>query len=490
MFIRYNGVDLSNYIKIVKVNRGILPDRENKRYDIVKSSGSSYSHYRYREKIIPVEFLIIDQDLNSLRRLLANLLDVDGPSELIFSDEPHLYWLAVPDGSIDLDEILTLGKGTINFLCPKPWAYSVVEKTISLGSTESTILVKNDGSVPANPKIKINFHSDCGFVGLTSPKGSIQVGNKISADTEAIPKSENLISSTFSGIESNTWGKNVFQPLHINAQASGTVAEDVYGVRTNSFGTWIETKKWHGPVISKDLSVDTLGLNTADNWEVYSEFHFRTLDGNASKAMAMMEFNVFDDAGDYITGVRFGDTLDVYPLTGSLIYVGKNPNELGIEQAVYWDEDRYDYFNGSIYISKMANNFRFVLHNYTTGKILNKTFYNDIIGAKKAKTAAIFMGKFKDNSEFNDMSVTYFKFVKHHTQNIKDVPNIFSDGDELIIDNETGKVTKNGSLYLETLDIGSKFFQVDKGTTGIDFTYSDWLGIKPEVTITIREKFY
>ena len=490
MFIRYNGVDLSNYIKIVKVNRGILPDRENKRYDIVKSSGSSYSHYRYKEKVIPVEFLIIDQDLNSLRRLLAGLLDVDGPSELIFSDEPHLYWLAVPDGSIDLDEILTLGKGTINFLCPKPWAYSVVEKTVSLGSTESTILVKNDGSVPANPKIKINFHSDCGFVGLTSPKGSVQVGNKVSADTVEIPNSEALINSTFNGTTNTTWVKNAVQPLHYNSKASGTLYEDNYGVRTDSFGSWDSSHNWHGPVISKEFAVDSLGLNTADNWEAINHFHFRTLYGNAYPAMAMMEIGILAEDGTKIAVVKFDDAMNIDDTAGLNFYIGANRDIDGKEQAVFWDYQGLDNFNGSIKITKMGNSFTLVVNNLTTGKTLNRTFYNEAIGALKAKSAYIFTGKFQDREAYDDMATTNFKLIKHHTQNTKDVPNIFSAGDELLIDNETGKITKNGSPYLETLDIGSKFFQVDKGITSIGFAYSDWLGIKPEVTITIREKFY
>ena len=490
MNITFNGEDLTQILSAVNVNRGILPERINNTYTIPKRSGVNYKDYRYKEKTIEVEFVVVADDLNLVRRTLAGMLDVAEPAQLIFSDEPNYYWLAIPDNAIDLEEILKVGKGTMRFLCPKPWAFKTGESEFILGAGQSKLTLYNYGTANTNPKFNITFNSDCGFVGVTSPQGIIQVGNKISPDAVAVPSSEKLINTVFSNTGNTAWTKNTVQPLHINAQASGTVAEDANGVRTNSFGSWIESKKWHGPVMSKELATDTLGLNTADNWELYSEFHFRTLDSNAVRALAMMEFGVFDDAGVYLAGVRFTDSLDVDSLVGTSLYVGRNADERGIEQAQLWDEGGYDYFNGSVYLAKMGNSFNFVLHNHTTGKVLNKTFYSEALGAKKAKKATIFMGQFKDTAAYNDMSVTYFKFVKHHTETMQDVPNIFSSGDELVIDNETGKVTLNGVPYLETLDIGSKFFPINQGSTEVGIIFSPWVTTAPTVKATFQERYY
>lgn len=241
--------------------------------------------------------------------------------------------------------------------------------------------------------------------------------------------------------------------------------------------------------MSKALATDTLGLNTADNWELYSEFHFRTLDNNATRAMAMMEFGVFDNTGTYLAGFLFGDTMDVATHAGASLYVGRNPDVSGIEKAQLWDESGYDYFNGSICITKMGNSFKFTVHNKTNGKVLNKTFYNEALGAKKAKTATIFMGRYKDMPVYNDMSVTSFRFTKHHTETMKDVPNIFSNGDKLVIDNETGKVTLNGVPYYSGLDIGSNFFQLKQGATEIGFIHSSW-ATQPTFKTTFQERYY
>lgn len=489
MNITFNGDNLSTYIKATQVDRGIIPERVNRTYTIPKKSGVLYDGYHYKEKTISVEFMIINTNLNAVRRALASMLDVAEPAQLIFGDEPTFYWMAVPDGKVDLEEVLKVGTGRIDFLCLKPWAFKTGDKQFILTPGQSKMTVTNNGSAPTNPKLTVNFSADCGFVGITSPQGIIQLGNKISADTVAVASSEKLINTVFSGTGNTAWTKNTFQPLHINAQASGTVSEDTNGVRTNSFGTWIETKKWHGPVMSKALATDTLGLSTADNWELYSEFHFRTLDGNAVRAMAMMEFGVFDTTGAYLAGLRFGDTMDIDSLVGTSLYVGKNPDLNGIEQAQLWDEGGYDYFNGSISITKMGNSFNFEIYNQTTGKVLNKTFYSEALGAKKAKTATVFMGKFKDVATYNDMAVTYLKFTKHHTEKMKDVPNIFSNGDELIVDNETGKVTLNGVPYFSSLDIGSKFFSINPGTTDIGFVYSSW-ATQPTFKATFQERHY
>ena len=490
MKLNYNGEDLSPFLKIVKVNRGILPERENLRYEIPKLSGSHYSHYRYKEKIIPVEIIIISNDINLVRRALASFLDVKQPEKLIFDDEPDYYWMAVPDGAIDLEEILTLGRGTINFLCPKPWAYKTGESEFLLTPGQNEMTLYNYGTAPTSPKFEIDFTSDCGFVGIVSPKGIIQIGNKISPDTIAVPASEKLILTNFTGTGNTAWNKNLIQPIHINSQASGSVSEDGNGVRARDFGTYLSNKQWHGPVMSKGLATDTLGLNTADNWEIYSEFHFRTLDNNAIRAMAMMEFGVLDENNEYLAGVRFVDVMDIDSLVGILVYVGRNADQSGIERAQVWDESGYDYFNGSIYISKMGNNFNFVIHNWTTGKVFNRTIYNEVLGAKKAKTATIFMGQFKDAAAYNDMSVTHFKFIKHHTEKMQDVPNIFGVGDKLVISNETGKVTLNETPYLDTLDIGSKFFQIEPGSTEIGVIFSSWMSSNPTVKARFRERYY
>jgi predicted phage tail component-like protein len=487
--ITFNGDNLSTYIKATQVNRGIIPERENRTYRIPKKSGVFYDGYTYKEKVITVDFMVVNADLNAVRRALASMLDVEEPAQLVFSDEPTFYWMAVPDGEVNLEEILKVGTGTINFLCPKPWAYKTGESQFILTPGQTKLTVTNNGSAPTSPKFTVNFSADCGFVGITSPQGIIQLGNRISPDTVAVPNSEKLINTVFSATGNTAWVKNTFQPLHINAQASGTVSEDANGVRTNSFGTWLANKQWHGPVMSKALATDTLGLGTADNWELYSEFHFRTLDSNAVRAMAMMEFGVFDDTGAYLAGLRFGDTMDIDSLVGTSLYVGKNPDGNGIEQAQLWDEGGYDYFNGSICITKMGNNFNFEIYNSTTGKVLNKTFYSEALGAKKAKTATVFMGKFKDVAAYNDMAVTYLKFTKHHTQTMKDVPNIFGNGDELIVDNETGKVTLNGVPYFNTLDIGSNFFPLKQGATDIGFIHSSW-ATQPTFKTTFQERYY
>lgn len=489
MNITFDNVDLSQFIKIVSVNRGILPERENSRYDIPKSSGSHYSRYRYKEKIIPVEFIIINSNLNAVRRALAGMLDVAAPAKLVFGDEPTFYWMAVPDGAIDLAETLTLGRGAINFLCPQPWAFSTTVKELSLAPASKIITTVNNGTAPTYPKYKINFSADCGFLGIASPDGIIQLGNKLSVDTVPVPNSEKLIETTFSGTGKSSWSTNINSPIHVNAQSNGTLAEDANGVRPATYGTWLANKQWHGPTLNKPLATDTLGVNTADNWELYSEFHFRTLDSNALSALAMMEFGVLDASSTKLAVIRLDDTLDIASEVNASFYVGANLDANGREQAQLWNGEGYDYFNGSICITKMGNNFNFEIYNSTTGKVLNKTFYSEAIGALKAKSAYVFMGKLKDAPAYNDMSVTYLKLTKHHTETVQDIPNIFSNGDELIIDNEAGIVTLNGKPYLETLDIGSKFFPVNPGSTGIGVVYSSWAS-QPSVIETFTERYY
>ncbi|MED2879474.1 phage tail family protein, partial [Bacillus thuringiensis] len=71
---------------------------------------------------IPVGIIVPDDtDLEMVKEELASWLITDQPVELIFDVEPNRTYLAVVDDSFDLDEFVTLGIGTLTFICPMPY---------------------------------------------------------------------------------------------------------------------------------------------------------------------------------------------------------------------------------------------------------------------------------------------------------------------------------------------------------------------------------
>lgn len=487
MLITFNNEDLSSFIKVVNANRGILPQRTNSINTIQRRNGGFYNGYRYEPKLIPVDFVIVNDDLNAVRRVLASMLDVSEPAKLMFSDEPELYYMAVPDGSIDLDEVLTVGTGTINFLCPNPYAYKVTESEFSLASDKDRFTLYNYGSAPTYPKIKINFTSECGFIGVASPKGAIQVGNPEEDDGFDVPKSESMISEDFS--TTGGWAKNAVQPIHKYAIANGTSKNDKWGVLPDSFGTASGTKHYSGVSLTKGFTTDKLGLTTADNWSLWARMAITG--GDTKQNTGMITVGILDEKDEFITAIQLHDGSKVRNNITASLFTQPNRAENGSERAKHKvDIGSGGMFLGSIKVVKVGIKFTMSVYNERNKKLFTKTVYDSVAGGKKAKKAFVYLGKYKDAKPFNTISVTELYVTKHHTTKYEDIPNVFRAGDELIIDNENGNVTLNDMPYYETLDIGSEFFDIGAGTTELGVVYSDWSVSKPTVTALFQERYY
>ncbi|WP_179864255.1 distal tail protein Dit, partial [Bacillus cereus] len=69
-------------------------------------------------------------------------------TELIFDDELDRTYLALIDGSIDLEELVNRGKGVITFVCPMPYKLGPT-KTVEFQANERGLAanVQNEGSV-------------------------------------------------------------------------------------------------------------------------------------------------------------------------------------------------------------------------------------------------------------------------------------------------------------------------------------------------------
>lgn len=142
--ITYNGVELTKFFEVTNISRDIGTESES---NLITNRfmGSFFIDSHNKEKIITVEFVIpLKKELKMIKRELARLLNVTEPKPLIFSDEPDIYYNAIKDGSINLNEEKD-GKsyGEITFLVPEGYGLSVEEKVFSStyhGDTSTTFI--------------------------------------------------------------------------------------------------------------------------------------------------------------------------------------------------------------------------------------------------------------------------------------------------------------------------------------------------------------
>jgi predicted phage tail component-like protein len=144
----YRGLHSYNDMGIITedVIRPLTAPVENRLLKIPGRDGAYYFGSRKTELVIPTKISLVQGTLAELaqkRRDIAAWLDSSaGVGPLIYDDESDKFYNAVLDANSPIDQVLTVGKGSINFLCPDPVAY-LVEAAGEI-TLDSPILLSNN----------------------------------------------------------------------------------------------------------------------------------------------------------------------------------------------------------------------------------------------------------------------------------------------------------------------------------------------------------
>lgn len=256
MQITYGGNDLTKYFKVLDVRRQILPSRTNYTKEIPSINGEYYSGYKYGVRNIEVEFAIIGEskeDFFAKSRELASMVDVVIPTKLEFSDEPDKYYYAVVDGSIDIDQIINYGSGTISFVCHDPIAYSKEEK-IFTASEDNKLTIDNKGTAFTEPLINVSFGQDAHFLQCTYFTGeTVLLGARPDVDKPSVSQSDLVLSEA---CEVTTNFTSVGNILDDGRELMGncTVNQGGYGIVSANYGS--SENGWHGPALKRNVGAN------------------------------------------------------------------------------------------------------------------------------------------------------------------------------------------------------------------------------------------
>lgn len=117
----FNGRSSDAYFFVQNVNRSLLPTI-NSRLVHIPNRNSPYdfgSEFTKRELTIDVVYIGTDfTNLRAVVREIAKWLNpLSGAKPLIISDEPNMTYQAKLTGDTDIEQIITIGKGTLTFEC-------------------------------------------------------------------------------------------------------------------------------------------------------------------------------------------------------------------------------------------------------------------------------------------------------------------------------------------------------------------------------------
>ncbi|WP_026572504.1 distal tail protein Dit [Bacillus sp. UNC438CL73TsuS30] len=317
--ITYNGVKLTDYFLIEKVTRSILPPREISLLQVPARHGAYFTGARYGARKIDVELTVIadtpTQYMETLR-FLAFCMDLEEPSELIISDESDKLYYAILSGDTDMtNDLLTLGKGTLSFLCPDPFAYSTTEKTIT--PTKGMFLFQNEGTTTTFPKFNVNFQNEATFVSFISPDGVILIGNPNEPDQIVLPKTEYKLNDN---MQSTSGWVNAGSVLDSGRLNDGSIiVKDGDGIAASNYGTGTAGSKiWHGPAVRKDLSELVKDFTVKVRMDFSSQDGTSKLDGDQK---GRLEIYLFNQSGGKIGKLVMRDSYKNYEFNIPEIYI-------------------------------------------------------------------------------------------------------------------------------------------------------------------------
>lgn len=140
--VTYAGYDITEYLIVTSLDRGILPEIDYNLIKVGRSDGEKFLDRTIGRKTIPMGFYF-RYDLIKKRRKLAEILAQKEPKPLIFSDEPDKMWYALPTGDVSVGEKDFIGSGKIDWIVPDGVAHDVnprIFSNLSVGVNENQVL--------------------------------------------------------------------------------------------------------------------------------------------------------------------------------------------------------------------------------------------------------------------------------------------------------------------------------------------------------------
>lgn len=169
MYIKYDNVEIPDFIKITSVKTQVLPNIENKLLQAPRAIGAIDVGTNYGTKVITISFMFKDSSIGFIDKseALASWLRVDNlkARKLVLPSHPNSYYLAKPNNSVELDDGIRIAKGEIEFICLNPFRIDsnpvIINRSSSSFRTNSEFKFNYAGSAKTDIDLTINVEGSC-----------------------------------------------------------------------------------------------------------------------------------------------------------------------------------------------------------------------------------------------------------------------------------------------------------------------------------------
>jgi predicted phage tail component-like protein len=411
-------------------------------------------------RTIEVPVRIQADNMTHLQRIkedLAAWLVTDEPKELVFDDDPSRTYYAVVDESVDFEELVAIGKGTIKFICPDPYVYGP-EQTIEIPVTEDgqSVIAQNNGSAPVFPKFVVTVNQPITFLDIISPDDYMRLGWPIKVDETPVEREERLFWSQCDNLTGWTAGEG------IDGTVSGTMTTDGYSFKASNYGTGTG---WHGPAMKTsipggpltDFKMEAMvslwsGVSDVGRVEIY-------LLDDTNRVVAKIGVKDVNQGAELVYGeARLGDSIINYHMI----------DEYGGKPGVWND------FVGILRLQRIGNVWEAYIAKYNPSQgntahtarrfvrfvdvdnVFNRNIAQIMVHCGKYGTVAASVSSIQD-----------LKIYRINNVQSQQVPYIAQAGDVIEIDHAKNAIFKNGEPFLSAKDFSANFFALEPGQTEI-----------------------
>jgi predicted phage tail component-like protein len=439
-----------------------------------------------RELSIPV--LLINREFDNFELLkedLAEWLYHEEAKTLEFSDEPNRIYYAFINQSVDIDELVNKGRGTLNFVCYDPFKYGP-ERTYTFPS--DYVSVTNEGTHEAKPIFELEVLTPVAFAMIQNQNDEyMMIGRPADDDVSVIDAKQMVYQLT-----SNDLSNWISRPRDVNSSfidptvggvTDGTFTHDGTGAIVNNFGTPFTERSGYGPSIYRELP------SSIQDFELEAIFDTRT---DLLEENFRMEVYLFDEGMKNIGKIGIRDRFADFHNRSGLARAGEYEDE---STRYVIGRANYDYNN--LGKSSMFNfrwkregqRFTFYVSEIVNGKHVNTLTrtYTDRTNqwTGKIKYVQLFIRSWKGRNppylaRFNDLKIYEL------TQATQDeTPYIAYPGDVITFDHKDEEMLLNGENVMRLKDFGARFFELQKGTNELVVHPSNAFN----VSMTYRETF-
>ncbi|MHB0801698.1 phage tail family protein [Bacillus thuringiensis] len=435
---------------------------------------------------IPVGIIVPDDtDLEMVKEEIASWLITDQPVELIFDVEPNRTYLAVVDDSFDLDEFVTLGIGTLTFICPMPYKLGPVQKkTLAIANGDLKTSFLNKGSVESNPIIDIKVGAQSPYLDVWNDDEYFRIGYPTGEKTRVVKQNDRLIWDEMTNL---TIWEAITGKIGIYKSSGAMKVWQGYAFTPDSYGTGANDE-WHGPFMKRTIP-NTSGV--IQDFKIDVQMNFQSEHWNRMGKTVVMLLDANDNV---IVELAMADEYMSHEMTTAQVIIDPGSSRKWIADEMGMYSDTFNDFRGHVSVARRGKEWSFYFAKYRKNTEIDDASFvrtwrdnsdSNPMTARPVAKIAVGCIAYGANPPVDVAFIEDVKFWKINTLTIDETPYIFDIGDKIQIDTERSLVTINGTNAIALKDIFSSFPVIKRGQNAVIIRPAN-VGI---AELTYRERF-